>query len=94
MWYGGRLTPPSHRKTTLVKKPQEIQKGSDVVAVKAGTRLQHLCDDDDADLLKFILSTELCLFSTTTCFGCLQEPKHEVMNIGPIYYICTVVFVG
>ena len=57
------------------------------MAVNAGTRLQHQCDDDsdddedddDDDLLKSILSTEVCLFSTTTCFGCLQDPTHVVV---------------
>ena len=93
MWLGVRLTPPSHRKITLVKKPQEIKKSSVVVAVEAGTRLQQQFDDDD--VLKSIFSTELCLFSTTTCFGCLQEPKLVVvLSKGPIYYTCTVVFVG
>ena len=61
------------------------------MAVKAGTRPQHQYgggddddDDDDDDLLKSIL--ELCLFSTTTYFDCLQEPKHvAVLKKGPIY---------
>jgi hypothetical protein len=70
------------------------------VAVKAGTRLQHQCDDDDDDdddLLNSILSTELRLFSTAVRFGCLHEPKQvALLNKGPIYgyYICSVVFVG
>ena len=67
--------------------------------VNAGTSLQHQCDndddDDDDDLLKSVLSTEVSLFSTTTCFGCLQDPKYViVLNKEPIYYICTIVFVG